>query len=248
MGQRIVYKNYWRCASQDSVINGLFGSEMKIGATSITFNGLRNSDGTYSSGPAWFTESSAGFPAFDATWQMTPPAEDNAQYSFSWTLFYWDNSQMEYLVNLNMIDYCRVDIGCREDTRVKPLSALCFLTRQGGWGLFVFNGKKSFKVTIPEAKQYISTGYVTYNTSRRGVFDGETLTAGGVSIIELDQLQALKESIQVYYVENLLSDGEQIYKPVILKDGDFEKRRTDEKTFEISVSFIYAEELQMQSQ
>ena len=244
--KRILYKQYYRCETQTEVIDGTFGAELKLGAVGIVFNGLRNPDGTYSAVPSWFTESSTGFPAFDATWQMTPPAERASEYVFSWTLQYAED--IEYTVKLTMIDYCSVAIGCDKDTAVNPLTALTFLSREGGWPQFIFNGQKSFECTIPEAKQYTSTGRVKFNNARTGVYKGETLTSTIEDVNALDLLQSLQQSIQVYFVENLFSD-EPTFKPVILlNNGEIIKRRTDQNLFEVTVKFIYAEEIQMQSQ
>jgi hypothetical protein len=124
---------------------------------------------------------------------------------------------------------------------------LLWLTREGGWAYFPFNGKKSFEVKIPDADTYVSDDYVTLNSSRRGVFSGETLSTGDIPELALDLLQSLKESIQVYYVENPLQDGSQIYYPVILMDGDFIKRKTDERRWDVKVKFIYSQERIIQS-
>lgn len=245
--KRILYKQYYRCETQTDVINGVFGAEIKLGAFGATFNGLRNADGTYSAAPSWFTESSTGFPAFDATWQMTPPAESDTEYVFSWTLLYAED--IEYTIKLTMIDYCEVAVGCDKDTAVNPLTALQFLTREGGWPLFIFNGQKSFECTIPEAKQYTSTNRVRFNNARTGVFKGETLTATIEDVNALDLLESLQQSIQVYFIENLFSGYDTIAKPIILlNNGEITKRRTDQNLFEVTVKFIYAEEIQMQSQ
>jgi hypothetical protein len=206
---RIVYKKYYRCDTQLTLISGSFGPEINLVSLYSTFNGVRNVDGTYSAPPAWFTQ--YGTLPLSIVWEMTPPAENNTTYNFSWTFESAGSVETEYIVSLTMIDYCNVPIGCDTNTPISPLSALIFLSREGGWPRFIFNGKKSFEVTIPEGNQYINTDYVTYNTSRRGVFNGETLTSGNITKLGLDLLQSLKTSIQVYYVENIFGDEYSIH-------------------------------------
>lgn len=245
--KRIIYKQYYRCDTQRDVITGVFGAELKLVANTIVFNGLRNVDGTYSAVPSWFAQVN-GFPVTDTFWVMTPPAESNTAYSFSWTVEYKDQTEAEILVNLTMLDYCNIVLGCDTPTDRKPLSVLLWLTREGGWQYFPFNGRKSFKVNIPEAGTYKQTDYVLRNHSRDGVYDGETLTAREVEVQALDLLASLKQSIQVYYVDDFLNEGYQEYKPVILQDRDFNKRKTGEKVFDVTVNFIYATEQVIQSQ
>lgn len=245
--KRIIYKQYFRCNTQRNLITGAFGKEVRAVASSISFLGQRTGADVYVTPPTWFTEVN-GYPAFDVTWQMTPPNVSAGVWEFAWQVTPLGADSFLYIVKLAMIDYCFVRVGCPTDTITKPLSALLFLTREGGWSYFIFNGKKSFEITIPEAKKYINTDSVTYNNARPGVFNGETLTTGAVELRALDLLQALKQSIQVYYVENVTVSGDQIYKPVILLDRDFVKRKTGEDRFDVAVKFLYADEQQIQTQ
>lgn len=245
--KRIIYKQYFRCSTQTDAIAGVFGSELKLVANTIVFNGLRNSDGTYSSVPSWFTQVN-GFPLYDTYWIMTPPSESGTSYSFSWTVEYKDQTEAEILVNLAMLDYCETELGCNTPTERKPLTMLLWLNREGGYDYFPFNGRKSFTVTIPDAGKYVDSDYTQRNNERRGVYNGEILTTGNVPEIALDLLQSLKESIQVYLVENPLDTGEQIYHPVILQDGDFTKKKSGDKRFDLAVKLYYSTERQIQTQ
>lgn len=243
---RKIYKSYYRCSGGDNV-QGVFGSEVGIEALSFTFNGVRNSDGTYSSAPSWFMQIN-DFPLYDTFWIMSPPLEDDTVYNFSWTANNKDGSQTEWIVRLTMIDYCSIELGCSTPDVNHPLSMLLWLTREGGWTYFPFNGRKSFEVKIPEVDTYVSDEYITRGFQRRGVMNGETLSTGDIPELSLDLLQSLKESIQVYYVENPLVDGEQIYHEVNLMDGDFVKKKTGEKRWDVKVKFLYGAERIIQTQ
>lgn len=247
---RKIYKQYYRCSTQNNAINGVLGDEVTILLNAVTFNGLRTGENTYTSVPAWITQIN-GFPSGSVTWRIVPPAESDTEYEFSWTGELKDQTQIEeveYIVKLSMIDYCDIELGCDNPTTGKPLTMLLWLTREGGWTYFPFVGRKSFEVKIPDAETYMNDEYVMRNTSRKGVMNGETLSTGDIPELALDLLQSLKESISVYYVENPLDEYEQIYYPVNLMDGDFVKRKTGEKKWDVKVKFLYATERQMQSQ
>lgn len=243
---RKVFKTYYGCETSAQIRQGQFTDEVTILTLSFAFNGVRNSDGTYSAAPAWFTQVD-DFPLYDTFWVFTEPAESGTQYDFSWTANNKDNTQTEYIVSVIMLSYCDITLGCSPATTNKPLSFLLWLTREGGWAYFPFNGKKSFEVKIPDADTYVTDDYVTHNSQRRGVYNGETLSTGDIPELALDLLQSLKESIQVYYVENPLTDGSQIYYPINLMDGDFIKRKTGEKRWDVKVKFLYSQERIIQS-
>jgi len=244
---RILYKAYYGCAGLSLNRQGQFSKEITTLVNSFAFNGVRNANGTYSAAPSWFTQVNE-FPLYDTWWILSEPVESNTQYDFSWTASNKDGTQTEYIVRLVMQAECSFPLGCSTPTRDKPLSVLLWLAREGAWCYFPFNGVKSIEVRIPDGKTYTTPDFVLRNTSRKGVYDGELLSTGDIPEIALELLQSLKESIQVYYVENYTTDGEQIYKPVMLLDGDFAKRKTTERRWDVKVKFIYAEERQIQSQ
>ena len=243
---RKLYKSYYRCSAGD-VVQGVFGVEVGVQTLSFNFNGVRNSDGTYSAAPAWFTQVN-DFPLYDTWWIMSPPAEDDTVYDFSWTAQGKTGIYTEYIVRLTMLDYCSIELGCDTPNANAPLTMLLWLTREGGWTYFPFNGRKSFEVKIPDADTYMDGNYITRNYSRRGVANGETLTTGDIPELSLDLLQSLKESIQVFFVENPLVNGSQIYHEVNLMDGDFIKKKTGEKRWDFKVKFLYAQERVIQNQ
>ena len=242
---RKLYKSYYRCGVGETIV-GLFGVEVGIETLSYQYNGVRNSDGTYSAAPAWFGQVN-GFPSYDTVWVMSPPAVENTTYDFSWTAQGKTGIYTEYIVRLTMLDYCSIELGCPTAGVNSPLTMLLWLTREGGWTYFPFNGRKSFEVKIPEADTYMDADYITRNYSRRGVANGETLSTGDIPELSLDLLQSLKESIQVFLVENPLVSGSQIYHEVNLLDGDFIKKKTGEKRWDVKVKFLYAQERVIQN-
>lgn len=245
--QRKIYKAYFGCETTPLNRQGQFDIEVTLLVSLFTFNGVRNADGSYSAAPVWFTQVN-DFPLYDTFWVFTEPSESGTSYDFSWTADNKDGTQTEYIVQVNMLEECNIVLGCSPGTINRPLSVLLWLTREGGWYYFPFNGKKSFEVKIPEAESYVSDDYITRNSSRRGVYNGETLSTGEIPEEALDLLQSLKESIQVYYVENFLIDTTQVYHPVNLMDGDFIKKKTGERRWDVKVKFLYGQERIIQVQ
>lgn len=223
-------------------INGSYDTTVNTNIVGITFNGVLNDDGTYSTAPVWFTYGST-FTEF--YWQIVRPSGDTATYNFSFTFLYSDGSESQWLIKFFADETpIRVTLGC--DSTVEYLY---FLTREGGWQLMEFVGKKSITVTLPEARTYKNSKYTLYNNSRRNVYNGAILSTGSIPEEALELLQELKESIQVYYVDNYsLLGNQKILKAVILQDGDYVKFATGEKRWDVKVKFIYAQERKIQTQ
>lgn len=240
---RIYYRTYTFCYAANYIVYGSFGDELDLIVNSWTFNGILNDDLTYSAAPVWFI-SSTGYPLYSQRWKFTLQNEANTHYRFSYTANMKDGSSAEYIVELYMKASCEVTLGCTGD----DVTYLAWFTREGGRQYFPFTGKKSFTVTIPDADTYMTTDLVKVNSNRKDVYSGEILSTGNIPEVSLDLLQSLKEAIQVYYVENIFNDGFQHYTPVILQDGDFTKKKTGEKRWDVKLKFIYAAERQIQSQ
>lgn len=241
---RVYYKTYFKCGSQDDTIIGSFGNEVDILTTSYTFNGVLEDDGTYSSAPAWFNEFNF-FPIGSCGWTVSPPNESGTTYKFSWTVEYQTGEEVEYIVELVMLAYCSVDIdgqGCNTD----GLKVLSWLNREGGWSYFTFAGKTTYTTQIPDSKTYQSSEYVKYNSEKPDVYNAELVTTGSIPEIALELLDSLKTSIQAYYIDGW-DTAYTVYKPIIIQDGDFTKRKTGDRLFDVSVNFIYAEKVQIQT-
>lgn len=237
---RIYYKQYIRCPDDDITTPnmGLFGAEITIGETSFTFNGLLLSDGTYTSAPSWFSDFNL-FPAGNTYWIIDANGATAGQYFFSYT----GSSGTEYLIEFVKLATCQAEFST---ANCKNKKTLFWLTREGGWSKFVFSGKTTYEVTIPEGSSFSHSDYVKRYGSRNGVYRGELVTTGDIPEVALDLLESLKYSTQAYLDES--TDYETKFTPIYIEAVDFIKRKTGDKRFDVSVRFIYAESLPMQSQ
>lgn len=241
---RVNYKTYYRCPTESYSTVGEFGAEVDAQVVSYNYNGRLMPDGSYDLSVPWFFDFNA-FPIGSCGWSFSPTGVAAGEtYIFSFTTTNKDGSETEYLIKVVFVSYCAVEI---DNSGCKDAKAVTWLTREGGWANYTFTGKRTFEVTIPEAKTYKNADYIIRNNSRSGVYTGELVAAYVKTQAELDLIESLKYSVQAYAVTQ--SDtGANVYTPILVQDGDFTKRKTGEKRWDVSVKFIYATELQIQSQ
>lgn len=239
---RIYYKTYYRCNSSADLQStaGVFEKDALKHVSYLEYNGRLNPDNTYSAAPAWFAQVNQ-FPLHDTFWVFTPPNETNSTYRFSWTAHNHDGTTDEYIVELVMIDFCEITVDNCGKAKV-----LTWLTREGGWAYFSFSGVSTFEVKIPQGKTFQNSDYIMRYHTRPDVYQGLQLTTGPIPVQALDLLESLKYSIQVYLVSE--GNGALEYLPVIVQDGDFTKRKTSDKRFDVTVKVISAEQVQIQTQ
>jgi hypothetical protein len=230
-------KTYVKDATDSGNIQGFFDDAILQGWTNASFNGL-GIDGNYISAPAWFTEF-GNFP-FSIGWNIDLDNADVGFYSFSWTFDYTGYS-IEYIVELNLQAYNQIDLPTNCNTKL-----LAWLTRQGGWAVFPFNGNTTFETDIPDAETYQTPQYLTAISERRGVTDSEILTTGDIPQEALSYMESLKQTTQAY-IGNTLQDGTLEVTSVLIEAGTFTKRNTNDKFFDVSVRIIYASEITMQN-
>jgi hypothetical protein len=230
-------KTYVKDTTDSGVITDYFDAAIMQGVTAYTFNGL-GIDGNYVTEPAWFIPFGS-FP-FSLGWYINLDVADIGFYSFSYTLSY-GATDVEYIVELNLEAYNQIDLPTNCNTKL-----LAWLTRQGGWAVFPFNGNTTFETEIPDAETYQTPQYLTAVSERRGVTDSEILTTGDIPQEALAYMESLKQTTQAY-IANFLQDGTVEIVPVLIEAGTFTKRNTNDKFFDVSVRIIYATEITMQN-
>ena len=237
---RYFYKTYNRCDTS-RILDSFDRDVFLLGVDSFTFNGVLNEDGTYSTEPVWFTQVN-DFPLYDTFWLMTPPSESGTTYRFSWTANNTYGTTNEYIVELIMLAACSEDVTVRDCNE----TLIVWLNREGGWSQFYFTGKTTYEVQIPDGKTYINSDFVLRYFDRSKVYKGELLTTGSIPQSALELMESLKYSLQAYKVD--YSNPLDIkYIPILLQDGDYTKRKTGEKIFDVSVKMIYAQEVTIQT-
>lgn len=230
-------KTYVKDASDSGVITDYFDDAIMQGSTAYNFNGV-GINGSYTAAPAWFIPYGS-FP-FSLGWYINLDVATPGFYSFSFEIDY-DTTTVEYIVELNLQGSNQIDLPTNCLTKM-----LTWLTRQGGWAKFPFNGNTTFETDIPDAETYQTPQYITGVSERRGVTDKEILTTGDIPQEALSYLESLKQTTQAY-IENTLEDGTVEYVPIIIAAGTFTERNTNDKFFDVSVGISYATEITMQN-
>jgi len=239
---RIHYKTYYRCTSANDLlpVAGVFERDALTHVSHLVFNGQLTSNNTYTTAPGWFAQVNA-FPLHDTFWVFTPPNETDTVYRFSWAAHNHNGTTDEYIVELVMLNYCTVEIDNCGKTNV-----LTWLNREGGWSYFSFSGVTTFEVKIPQGKAFQNADYIQRYHSRPDVYRGMQVTTGPIPQQALDLLESLKYSVQAYLIEDATTRP--VYIPIVIQDGDFTKRKTTDKRFDVTVKFIVAEQVQIQTQ
>lgn len=230
-------KTYVKDASDSGVITDYFDDAIMQGSTAYNFNGV-GINGSYTAAPAWFIPYGS-FP-FSLGWYINLATATTGFYSFSYTLTY-GATNIEYIIELSLSVSNAIDLPTNCSTKM-----LTWLTRQGGWAKFPFNGNTTFEGDVPDAETYQTPQYITGISERRGVTDSEILTTGDVPMGAIPYIESMKQSTQVY-VEQTNQDGTIEYISVLVDAGDFVKRNTKDKFFDFTVRVTYATEITMQN-
>jgi hypothetical protein len=246
---RKIYKTYIRCSPFNSgTITGEFGGEVLLNSTDFTSNGIVSGSG-YVAPPlgVGFVDS---YP-LSVSWSISIVAlyatYGESTVQLSGTFDYADGSETEYIIEVVLTSNCTETLNTCEANKGDAARVLVWLNREGGYSAFTFSGKTTFEVEIPEGIRFNRSDYITRWASRNGVYNAEIVTTGNIPKESLDLLASLKYSTQVYLIENV-GTLQQTQIPVLIEADDFVKRKTGDKLFDVSVKFIYAQELVMQSQ
>lgn len=200
--------------------------------------------------PAWFTNATQNiyignisFPV-SRTFNITPPTIGVFQYranvyktvrNFNTTFLYEEGqATITLIVVENLFD--EIDNCCSDDN-----VNIVWLNRQGGRGNFIFSQRKDYNVEVGKKNTYITNDIKKY-AEIKNVYNGMKVYATGLTLNQIDFLDTLRYSIQAWMFKN------NNFIPILLDVDSFEKYNTKENMYEISLSFIFAEQLNIQRQ
>jgi hypothetical protein len=125
------------------------------------------------------------------------------------------------------------DICCDSDAL-----EIRWLSREGGIKSFKFNGVREFSYDVGDALRFKSFNSVAQYSQRKDIYKAKRLTTGDVSKTQLEYLSELKYSIQAW-------EGTT---PILLNNESFKEYGTKDKFFDVSISYILANEIKIQTQ
>ena len=184
--------------------------------------------------PAWITNNTSGL--YTSFWSITAPSIN--EYTYNANIYLRNNFQGTALIRVIVVEslYEEIDNCCSDDN-----INIVWLNRQGGRGNFIFSQRKDFNVEIGDKKTYINNDIKRYSEINK-VYNGTKVYATGLTLNQIDFLDTLRYSIQAWVLKGTY------FVPILLDISSFDKYNTKENMYEISLSFIYAEQINIQRQ
>jgi hypothetical protein len=209
----------------------------------VATNKSFGTDGLYPNGeeiiisstlPAWITNNTIN--SRTQTWDITAPSVNT--YYYYGNVYLRNEFKGSATITLQVVEslYEEVD-NCCSDENIN----IVWLNRQGGRGNFIFTQRRDYKVNIGDKKTYITKDIKRYSEINK-VYNATTVYATGLSFNQIDFLDTLRYSIQAWVFVN------EIFIPIILDVESFDKYNTKENMYDISITFNYAEQLNIQRQ
>jgi hypothetical protein len=189
--------------------------------------------------PAFVTLASGSAPNTYTGWQINGKTTSGT-YSFSFqenTLT--GNRNWTVIIEVGACGTVVYDNCCTNQYNI------AWLNRQGGWQNYIFTGIKTFEVRQDDGDTFKTYEKVIKWANKKEVYNGVILTTGNTPKSHVDYLDSLRYSIQAY-LYNDLTDAWDI--EILIDSDSFVKYTSRQKLFDNTISFIYANELVIQSQ
>lgn len=197
--------------------------------------------------PAWFLNTTVD--NYSSYFTIQPPSTGVFTYNleiyttvkiFNGTSWVYDYPRLLGVATLTIIVvdslFEEIDNCCSDDN-----VNIVWLNRQGGRGNFIFSQRRDYNVEVGKKNTYITNDIKKY-AEIKNVYNGMKVYATGLTLNQIDFLDTLRYSIQAWMFKN------NNFIPILLDVDSFEKYNTKENMYEISLSFIFAEQLNIQRQ
>lgn len=184
--------------------------------------------------PAWITNNTSN--SYTNFFSITAPTIN--EYTYKASIYLNDNFKGKALIRVIVVEslYEEID-NCCSDENIN----IVWLNRQGGRANYIFSQRKDFNVEIGDKKTYINNDIKKYSEINK-VYYGTKVYATGLTLNQIDYLDTLRYSIQAWILKGTY------FVPILLDISSFDKYNTKENMYEISLSFIYAEQINIQRQ
>jgi len=140
-----------------------------------------------------------------------------------------------------------VNIPCSITNNIccEKSSTIAWMTREGGWRTFGFEGVKSFRVELGSGEQYTNKSLERRWSERNSYYDGLIVSTKAIDKAQSDLIESLKTSVQAY----LFNEDTQAFDIAIkVQQGSYEKYRSNSKIIDERLTFIIAKEKVIQRQ
>lgn len=124
-----------------------------------------------------------------------------------------------------------------------------WLSKAGGIKEWVFPGVREFEVRVGDAITFKNTSLQKRYSERKDIYTGKTVNTKRITQAQYDFLTELKYAIQAWeIVRGELANGDETvdYIPILIDNDSFSTYTSRTKIFEFGLTYILAEETQMQ--
>jgi hypothetical protein len=122
---------------------------------------------------------------------------------------------------------------------------IAWLNPQGGWQNYIFTGIKTFEVQQDNGNTFKTSNKTIKWSERKEVYEATICTTGNIPKSHVDYLDSLRYSVQAFLF-NPATNAFDI--PILLDSESFTKYTSRQKIFDISIRFLKAKEIQVQTQ
>jgi hypothetical protein len=122
---------------------------------------------------------------------------------------------------------------------------IAWLNPQGGWQNYIFTGIKTFEVNQDNGNTFKTSNKTIKWSERKEVYEATICTTGSIPKAHVDYLDSLQYSVQAYLF-NPTTNAFDI--PILVDSDSFTKYTSRQKIFDVSIRFLKAKEIQVQTQ
>jgi hypothetical protein len=122
---------------------------------------------------------------------------------------------------------------------------IAWINPQGGWQNYIFTGIKTFEVQQDNGNTFKTSNKTIKWSERKEVYEATICTTGSIPKAHVDYLDSLQYSVQAYLF-NPTTNAFDI--PILVDSDSFTKYTSRQKIFDVSIRFLKAKEIQVQTQ
>jgi len=152
---------------------------------------------------------------------------------------------VEFMLQFQIATDCATEITtCCDDDAV----VIRWLGREGGIKQWTFSGVRTFDVEVGDANTFKNSDMQLLYSQRTGIYNGKLLTTGNITRTQVDFLDEVKYSIQVWEWTDADTPGTYYAVPITVNNDSFGKYKSRDKLFDVSLKYILSTEIQVQTQ
>jgi hypothetical protein len=122
--------------------------------------------------------------------------------------------------------------------------SLAWLSINGGIKQWPFPGVREFNIKVGEANTFKDSSYQVQYSERKNVYTGKRVTSDSISQEQVDFLDDLRYSIQAWEI----NQDTKVRTAILLDNESFRKYESREKFFDVSIQYVIAQQILVQTQ